>query len=395
MRIARLGWLLLVAAGCEKQDPLFCQENPGATGCTPDGSVIGNDMDTDHDMGMSPDARTCFGGGAYAFCLTAPPLEPLIFNGEAAVDTSDSNTACAPVPADWTAMGQPDACFLVGTMISMDAMDVSGPRPLVLVSATSIEIRQRLDVAGHRVGGKAGPGSDAGCNAGTNPMQNDNGGGGGAGGSFMGLGGNGGGGNGLANGGAAGATVNPAPTRLRGGCPGQAGGRGQGGVAATRGGGGGGVFLVAGTEIVLFEGASINASGAGGGAPGREGGGAGGGSGGMIVLDAPMIAAQGTGGFIVANGGGGAAGEDDKGGTQAVPGNDPDPTTPLVAAAEAEGPGGDGASGATSEDVAQTGDNAGSNQGGGGGGGSVGYIQSTVTIANVTASPAIVVRPNP
>jgi hypothetical protein len=395
-RMTRLGMIVIAFAGCEKTDPLFCQENPGATGCPqPDGNQQLDDSNLVDMPGPTADARLCYGAGAYTVCLAQPALDPVIFTGTGTFSTNADNTSCAT--ATWTlANNQPDVCFLVGTMVQIPSLTVTGDRPLVIVSATSIDITGTLDVAGHRAGNVRGPGANIGCATnGTAPGANDNGGGGGAGGSFMGLGGDGGDGNSVNNNGTPADAAGQAPTRLRGGCSGQAGGQGQGaGTGGPAGPGGGSLLLIAGTQITLGTGAVINASGGGGGAPGREGGGGGGGSGGMLVLNAPTVTAQGPA-FIVANGGSGAAGEDDAGNTAAVPGNDPDPTMPLVAAPGAVGPGGNGGAGATANDAAQAGQNATTNRGGGGGGGATGYIQSNVAIANVTASPAITIIANP
>jgi hypothetical protein len=395
MHVTRLGMVVLALAGCEKTDPLFCQENPGASGCPrPDGDVQQGDGGGIDMAGPTADARLCYGAGAYTVCLTQPPIDPIIFTGNGTLDT-DTSTSCGT--AMWTmANDQPDACFLLGTMVQIPNLTVRGSRPLVIVSASTIHIADALDIAGHRATGSAGAGANIGCATnGALPGGSDNGGGGGAGGSFLGLGGDGGDGNGTNNNGTPADGVVQAPTRLRGGCNGQTGGQGQGnGTGGAAGRGGGALVLIAGTQITLGSGAVINASGGGGGAPGREGGGGGGGSGGMIVLNAPAITAQGAA-FIAANGGSGAAGEDDAGNTAAVPGNDPDPTMPTVPAPGAIGPGGNGGAGATETEPAQSGQNAGSNRGGGGGGGAKGYIQSNVAIANVTASPTITVIADP
>jgi hypothetical protein len=401
MRVIFLGTImLLAAAGCEKTDPYFCRDNAGAAGCPgSDGAVIGSDMG-DLDMGPDIDARLCYGAGAYTVCVQAPPLDAVTFTGSAPFDTSVTNTSC--VTAAWTmATGQPDACFVVGTAITIPSLVVTGPRPLVLLSASMITISGFVDVAGHRAdtGNRAGPGADpTACDVGTLPGGDVDGGGGGAGGSFMSMGGDGGDGR-VNNNGVAGASEATAPTRLRGGCSGQAGATGQGaGAGGPRGPAGGGLYLIAATQITLGDGATINASGGGGGKPvTRESGAGGGGSGGMIIMNAPVIAGQGGGAFIVANGGGGGAGADDTtgGAVTGTFGSETDPTMPTTAAAGGNGPAGDGGAGATQAASAQPGGNGGTNNAGGGGGGGRGYIQSNVQPTGVSTSPTIVVVPNP
>lgn len=393
MRCSHVAYALLLAtAGCEKTDPLFCDKNPGANGCT-EMRDSGND-DAPFDVDPTIDARLCYGAGAYAFCLDEPAIDPVIYTGSATLDTSATNAACKSVT--WSVAGQPDACVIAGSLVQIPTLTVTGNRPLVLISTSTLEITGTLDVAGHRLGlgNKFGPGANTSpCVAGTPGVGSVDGGSGGAGGSFMSIGGDGG--DGIANNnGVASDAEQTTPTRLRAGCHGTPGGFGHGTAGAGPAGfGGGGVYIYAATQITLAEGAIINASGGAGGEPTREGGGGGGGSGGMIVLAAPTIVGQGAGAFIIANGGGGGGGADDTGGGTGVGGDEPDPTMPTVAAAGGSSTGGNGGDGATGALSAQPGQNGGTNVGGGGGGGGRGYIQSNVMPTSVSFSPAVTVVP--
>jgi len=389
----KLTWLLLIATGCEKNDPNFCRENPGATGCADlgDADVADDSIDADPTV----DARLCFGTGTYAVCLTAPPMAPLVLN-PGLLDTGTFPLCLTDQPTDW-AGNQPDACFLIGTTISVPALNVTGPRPLVLLASTTISINGILDVASRNSGTvKTGPGSPA-TECGTyndDPADSTSGAGGGAGGSFVTIGGNGGNGNGAADsGGTALAALPAAPTmRLRAGCPGQLGGLGENGSEGPPGGGGGAVYLVAGTSIAFADNAAINASGAGAGKAGRQGGGGGGGSGGMIVLDAPTFSV-GSMVTLMANGGGGASGGNDTGGCGCFAGSDPLVTDPLSSTPGGSGGGGAGGTGFAEGAPAVSGNPGTSNLGGGGGGGGGGYIQTTTAIVGATLSPAPVVFP--
>jgi len=394
-----LASLLLLAAttGCKKDDPLFCTKNPGASGCPmPDGEVIVGE-DADIDMGPPADARLCYGTATFSFCLTGPAQSPLMFMNASAFDTSPNaslSPACLSAqPTDWTTTNNnPDACFLVGTSITIDgALSVSGSRPLVLVSASTITINANLDGASHRDGtDSTGPGAPfSGCPSYTvMPAGAGNGGGGGAGGSFMKLGGVGGTGDMTGNAGGApttGAGTNPFV--LRAGCNGQAG---AGNNSGSTGKGGGAIYLVASDSITVATGVMINVSGGGGGLPGRDDGGSGGGAGGMLLLDAPVI--NSTGAFFFANGGGGSSGATNTGSGSATDGLDPASAT----AGGVGGPAPNGAgSGGTGWKHADTAGGAGmpsttAQFGGGGGGGGGGWIQANVA-TGATSSPPVFV----
>ncbi len=388
--------LLLAAAGCEKNDPLFCTENPGATGCPRvDGDVVADDATDGMDGNPGIDARLEFGTGAFAVTLTQGPQNPVIFSG-GVFDTTEnvsSNPIClATQPANWKTNNNPDACFIVGSSIQINGvLNVQGNRPLVLLSATTITVNADLDVASHR-GGKTGPGAPAtqcGAFAAT-PANGNTGAGGGAGGSFMELGGTGGDGNG-----GAGANGAPAPKEtanpliLRAGCSGQAGGTGNGGAQALGGAGGGAIYLLAGQSITIATGVTINASGAGSSrALGKNAGGGGGGSGGMILLNAPTITA--TGAFLMANGGGGSSGANNSGGGNSDDGEDPiagQPTTPATGGTAPTNAGAGGNGWVLGDVQAPQGTLGSTDSGGGGGGGAAGWIQATIDPA-ATSSPA-------
>lgn len=406
MRALFIGSILLAATGCEKTDPLYCPMHAGAPGCAPiDGDVFPGDDMLNIDMAPGIDARSCFGAGTGTVCLSQPPSGPVIFTGAGTLSTTtgvSTNPVClATQPADWVAAGQPEACFIVGTSISINAgadLRVVGNRPLVLLSSTTITINADLDAAGHGV--TPGPGAPAPgslCKPfAAQPVTNTDGAGGGAGGTFMSQGGAGGDGDdGAYGGGDPGAAETANPTLLRAGCNGQQGGGGQ---STTNGGfggaGGGAVYLIAGEGITIASGVTVNLSGAGGVMPGRQGGGGGGGSGGMLVLYAPSITS--TGAFLMANGGGGASGGDDSGDGNAVPGDDPMTPTTVPAGgtgSDTAGNGGDGFYEDASAHDATSGANGGSSdRGAGGGGGGKGWIQSNVALS-ATSSPAPVLIP--
>ena len=384
--------LIAMLAGCG-----FSHGKATSDGAGPGSDTGGSGSDAkvflDGSGSAQTDARACFGAAGYSVCLDGSqlPTGPVTLPGSLATD----GAMCQPTqPTDWTTAGQPDACFIVGTMITSAGGKtvVTGPRPLVLLATDTISLTKDLDVASHQAGGD-GPGANPSvCGSYvTNPDTDGNGGGGGAGGSFITIGGTGApGDNGAARAGSGLPGVS-APATLRGGCPGQKGG---GGSSSTNGGtgasGGGALYLVAGTAITLDM-LSIDASGAGSTHGGHASGGGGGGSGGMIVLWAPQFTL--TSVNLVANGGGASSGGDsDMAGHNGNDGNDPDPAMPTMAAGGGNGPGGNGGSGSVSGGTGSSGDPGSSNNGGGGGGGGAGYIQANKTLS-ATASPAVTVAP--
>lgn len=337
----------------------------------PAGNNPGGDAGDDNPDG-TPDAQVCFGSAGWTVCLMPLPTDPVVLTGT--IDTNPGAPLCAnPTPAMWMAGGQRDACFIIGTTITLasaETVDVEGDRPLVLLATESISIDGTLDVASHLADGKRGPGAsfDTGCNS-SNGQSNSSRGGGGGGGSFGTLGADGGAGDsGNAQKGLPGPVASPPHDLLRAGCRGGGGSQGaddgRSGAHA-----GGAVYLVASTITIAGV---INASGAGGeGGDASRGGAAGGGAGGMIALDASLLTVTGT---LIANGGGGGGGADN--GNDGGNGGEANPTTPLVAATLGTkgGPaGGDGGAGATRDTIASPGAQAG--DGGGGGGGGLGVIR--------------------
>jgi hypothetical protein len=358
----------LVVVGCTSRiNPEYCAHNPQdvKTCGTSDASVDGPPL--------------CLGADSFAVCVTTPTMPVTIMTD---LDT-DIAPQCAQVqPATWKSAGQPDACFVVGTTVTIQMVRAHGGRPLVAVASDSITVTG-LDVSSTRTSAAVGAGYDPSvCVGGSLPAMSGSGGGGGAGGSFFGpAGGTGGLGNGNVTGGMPIAGTMTPPILLRGGCAGQAGGTGAG-AGGAGGLGGGAVYLLATTQIDL-TGATLNASGAGGGAGQKTAGGGGGGSGGMIVLHANTIGTNGA--TLLANGGGGGGGG---AGAAAAPGDDPNPT--MVTMAAAGGPGqsnGNGGSGFAGPNNPQPGTNGNGGCGGGGGGAGGGYIQTNHTLGTPMISP--------
>ena len=293
---------------------------------------------------------------------------------------------------------------------------VVGPRPLLVVSWSSIVVDgvidagshlKIIDAAAHVAQIIQGAGADQGCvtSAGSDggdapSTQPPGGSGGGGGGGGQALGGAGGrGGRGVAQGGPGGQPGTAgADGAFRGGCPGGTSGAAgliarspaTAGSRALGGAGGGAIRLVAHDSIEVRG--TISANGAGGaGAPTSSAcGGGGGGSGGHIGFEAPIVL---LGGSITANGGGGGGGgdaslpgndgADGAVGTQAAPGG-------AVASSGCGQPGGAGAAAATLGGAPATSSDACSG-GGGGGGGATGFIvvrSPGYTPGAVTLSPA-------
>lgn len=289
-------------------------------------------------------------------------------------------------------------CFIVGTSITVRGLDVSGSKPLVLWSASTIEVTGLLDVASH-INSKEGPAASPG--SGTCPGMLDGNemsgtptiGSGANGGSYAAAGGKGGTGRSLQ-------LVVPqtqppqplVPLGLHGGCAGGNGGSSLG----SAGHGGGAVYLMA-HDLVLVSG-TINASGSGalGGASGQfRGGGGGGGAGGLIAFDVPTLRLDGA--HLVALGGGGGSGAATNGGiVVGVAGVDPDAsgTTAAAPGPQTTGTNVGGAGGSILGALAPAaGDvDAGNTGGGGGGGGGAGFIVrygAGTTANNPVVSPPI------
>lgn len=294
---------------------------------------------------------------------------------------------------------------------SASSVRVIGSRPLMVISWDDIVINGAIDVSSEANGITPDDAVTDIKGAGANPaacsnvavaaqqgVSHEEGGSGGGGGGFGSVGGRGGIGNvGNQNslGGAGGLPVTPSPT-LRGGCPGAAGGQGNGTGPGMGAPGGGAVYLVARTSLTVN--ARINAGGQGGHrAEGGRSAGGGGGSGGLVGLEAPSIALQAMA-ILAANGGGGGGGGNNSA-TDSQSGETGRASSTVAAAGgvgESGGPadppgfGGDG--GFLGDDTAVTKLGFSGGRGGGGGGGGVGFI---VVSASVTPSidPAAQISP--
>jgi hypothetical protein len=276
---------------------------------------------------------------------------------------------------------QPAACFIIGDTITVPTggTNVNGGKPLVLVAHRLVAVAGVLDVASH-LGDMVSPPTE--CRAFSqvpNAPEVGVGGSGGAGGSFMTRGGNGGLGESGSQSGQANAADVTAPTHLRGGCSGQAGGALAAADAGIPGAGGGSVYLVSGGEIDIQR--AVNASGSGGGGGNARAGGSGGGAGGMIVLHSPMITWSMTP-VLIANGGGGGSGSQ---GAKSPDGTDPSVLYPLLPV-DGGGNGGSGYPVVTPSDADGINSSLAS-AGGGGGGGAAGYIRSNKPLTGVMVSP--------
>jgi len=358
-----------------------CVGGPGG-----DGGVDSPVVDAPIDM-FVPDARECFGAGAYELCFSGmPPMGTVSLAGT--LDTT-TDARCMAMPQSWIDAGQPDACMILARDLTVTAnLLVTGTRPLVLVGE-HVRINAVVDIASHRGAATAPGGNAAQCSAFlAAPVASTNGGGGGAGGSFMTKGGNGGRAQDASStGGTAAAADGVAPTILRGGCAGQTAGDGT--AAAGPPGAGGGAIYIAASQLFLPSAGAINVSGAGGSAGGTFAGGSGAGSGGMIVIHTYELGL--FGGRLVANGGGGASGG--TAGSAGVAGEDPAQGAPLIAANGGTGGGSAGGDGFAGTTQAANGAGGQNNRAGGGGGGGGGYIQSNIALSGVVASPTLTVVP--
>ena len=350
--------------------------------------VLASTIDSSMPMidGPRPDtAPGCFGVGVvHDVCLMPQPTTDLMISADRAVNTAMvGGTNCDTIIAQ--PGGGASLCLIAAKTISIAAtakVTAIGANPLLLIASDAINVAGTIDVAS-RLSMMPGAGADTTCaspdgadNLTFNNGQGGGGGGGGAGGSFGTAGGNGGAGrsfDGKPNppGGQAPGPI--APTSLRGGCAGGAGGEADGGQGNGNGGGGGGaVALIAGSSLTIAG--IINASGSGG-AQGTDGvyasgGAGGGGAGGMITLDAPTIAVTGQ---VFANGGGGGGGGGNDPANHGQPGNTA--STALTAATGGNGGsggggrGGDGFGGTNNAANGANATNSGFCAGGGGGGG--------------------------
>ncbi len=355
------------------------------TGCN---AVLGIDDLSLRDGGMTTtdvdETLQCYGGMVRA-CFAALPTAPLVL-----VDTIDTgtDTRCTVV----TQVGGPDVCAIAGSMITMAGDTVvTGPRPLMLISTSTILVSKKLDASSSTPTNRAGPGANSAlCDAAVNGVAGNPGGGsGGAGGSFLSTGGGGGRGDGVG----AGTTTTANPPQqtalLRGGCPGGQGGNnlgGGGGIGGAGGNSGGAIYLVAQSIAITSE---LRASGGGGhrGLTNNAGGG-GGGSGGMVVLEAATISVMAPGGEIVAHGAGGGEASHD---TLGADGRDDRDwmSAPLGGNSQNDsGNGGTGAYGAmAATNGTAGGGGGGGGSGGGGGGGGHGAVRFRGQLGGAQISP--------
>ncbi|MDB4963827.1 MAG: virulence associated protein [Myxococcales bacterium] len=299
----------------------------------------------------------CYGVGLISICPVAPITEALVLT------TQTLHTGTSPLCLDYTGTSPGAFCVIAGTTVSSAVgtlVSTVGPRPLVIVSTSTMTIDGMIDVASHRSGGVIGAGAnDAGCPA--SPASTGSS--GGAGGSFGSAGGTGG----SSQGTGAPAAAASIPTTVRGGCRGSTGA----GLSPGGGGNGGGAIALIATQLEISG--TVNASGSGGEGGSDlldDSGGGGGGSGGMILLDAATITITASG-RVFANGGGGGEGS---GGNSGIPGADP--MSPMIAAPGGSGAQlatGNGGPGSVGSGAGQSGISA--NRSGGGGGGGAGVIR--------------------
>ncbi len=365
-------------AGCNFSHGLLPADAPVA------GDDASDAANVPGDAAIDAPPQLCFGADPVTICFEQPLTTPLVVTSQT-IDTG------GPDCMAYTSPQSVDACVLAGSSILIDSgvtLTGQGEKPLVLVSASSIQIAGSLDVASRR-GPPRGAGADQpGCEDRTAPTGAISQAGGGWGGSFGAKGGDGGDGSGDNGGKASMALV---PATLRGGCPGSDGANGN--VGGARGHGGGAVALIAAQAIEIsgVVNASGSAGGGGGSSTGQAGGGGGGGSGGMIRLDATMVSVS---GLVFANGGGGGEGasssNEGKAGLES--------TAPGGAGAGGSGGAGSGGDGGSGSFAAMIGGFTGANGtnisgSGGGGGGSAGVIQLVGTGLGTADSTAVAPPP--
>lgn len=300
----------------------------------------------------------CF-GSALRICLP-DNFDPPSTRSRVGEITTGQDSMCSFIDTS----GPFHLCVIAAVELTVGGIAARGPRPLVLLGTSKIDVVGMISVSSGTLMPVVGAGSNPEvCAALPDPATNLSGAGGGAGATFAGIGGAGGDGA-LAMSGTLPSTI-MLPRVFHGGCDGGAGGDGNGDAGGMGGAGGGAVYLIAGDEIKFMSGGAINASGGPGFRGGARTGGAGGGSGGFIGLEAKLVDLDDR--PVFALGGGGAPGNDTVRGDIATgPG---DPADPMPSA------GGNGGVGAGADDFAPDGNPGGSNAlGGGGGGGGVGYI---------------------
>lgn len=373
-------------------------QSPGAPVAGPAGNVDGGPLDGNGSSNKPDGAMACAWATHFDSCmLPGEPPNPLTLTQPTVwiFDTHGTGVFRGTVPPAMTYVlkvvpqynGGPDVLVLYSSAFTLEAgatLAVTGDKPLVIASGSTIQLDGVLDAGSHNIGTGSivGPGANLGtCTTGLDGSNNGDGGGGG-GGALAASGGTGGDGKNGGTAGKAGALV-AVPGFLRAGCPGGKGGKGGGGSG---GNGGGAIELVARGSIVVNG--KINAGGAGGGRGQQQTGGGGGGSGGVISLDSTSVMLMSTA-ILAANGGGGGGGEND--------GNASAGTDGLVGALGAAGGNSDvgavgGLGGALNPLAGGPGmGSSGDGGGGGGGGGSAGYV--IVYAGSFTPSSAVVSPP--
>ena len=299
-----------------------------------------------------------------AGCLAGAPTSDLVVSQSTSIDT-DSTAACAPL-----ATRTQDVCVIAATSIAVSSsavVRVTGSRPLVLFSQSTITIDGTLDVASH-LGTFGMPSVGPGANP--NPTicgaaQAGIFGGGGAGGSFGTVGGDGGRGVPLNSvPGAAGPAISA--TTFHGGCTGGLGAGADMNVAAAAS--GGGAVAMFGDTITVSGTVNASAMAGHGGAIGSNGG-YGGASGGMIVISTPAISLTNQGQlFAIGGAGGGGSANSAAGGN----GGEATSYNNVVAGGQGGNNGGPGGNAFPQPDGGHAG--GGANGAGGGGGGGAGAI---------------------
>lgn len=349
--------MLVLTCGCRQ---IFGLDAP--TPLRADGSQVMDASGDGADRVSDAAPPLCFGREflGLSACLANPPIAALVVPVSTSIDT-DSFSLCAPLLTS-----SQDLCVVAAQSIMIASgavIRVTGSRPLVLFSPTSIEIAGTLDVASHL-------GAPASSGPAENPMvcgatQAGAVQGGGAGGSFGTAGGDGG--RGVAQNSLPG-QARPAFTTnsFHGGCRGGLGANADLNVGAAYGGGALAMFA----DTVKVTG-TINASGmAGHGGAAGSSGGNGGATGGMIVVSAPMITVQYPGQVFAVGGGGGGGASNAAAG---LDGNEAASYSGGVPGGQGGNNAGDGGNAFPFVDSGQPGSGL-NGAGGGGGGGGVGEI---------------------
>lgn len=352
------------------------------------------------DIDAGTDACADWTPANFELCALPEPSAPLELSGGAFVYNTSTGMLMTPSgplePATAVVDLSPPVriihveSFVLG---SGAELEVRGDHPLIIASASTIDVAGFIDVASieDRIAGAGADPAICTQEAAGNGIDNMGGGGGGGGGGHAASGGAGGEGdnNDDPAAGGSGGQVLPEPQTPRGGCRGGKGGLGGAGAGGAGGSGGGAVQLSAASSIAIRTSALIAASGGGGlGGTEDDGGGGGGGSGGFIGLDAPSVTIA-DGARLVANGGGGGGGADDEPGTGG--GSAADDADPALGGSSGGNGSSDGGPGGSLEspnapDVTET-----SNRGAGGGGGSVGYI--LIWVDDLDDSSSAVISP--